>query len=1006
VKIRNLIIATVLFFVFCFFIAAELESRESRESAWERLLRQNPTAADDPSISWRDRLILYAVTPEQARDYYQGADAKSILLENGETLQQYLDRQSVSTGNLYYPLSGPCPLFSLEGLGYLEPTAVRARGQDLSDQGGSSTGCDIPQDATALMIWLRIDSATAKNRVRVKLWSRSSPEPAEALIEDTNGFSTRFPGMTMIPLSDPDGDPGLELRSSAGAQVTAEIFGYFRPMGLHDSEKVGVGFASEGAQNSFFGNSAGDAITSGTYNSFFGGAAGYETTTGSYNSFFGYNAGFKNNGDRNAFFGDVAGLLNNTGSNNSFFGAGAGHDNTLGSQNAFYGRDAGRKNTTASGNSFFGDEAGFSNTKGFSNSFFGEDAGYSNTEGDDNSFFGQDAGQANTIGSYNSFFGQAAGFSNTEGRRNSFFGESAGALNTIGSDNSFFGENAGYNNIDGNENAFFGSQAGEKNTSGVYNAFFGHNAGNANLTGGYNTFIGRNAGLKNTTGNSNAFVGAHTGWYNSEGFANAFFGTGSGLNNATGNHNTFIGFTAGSLNTIGSENVYIGSRAGYAKQWGSDNTFIGFEAGFSKGMANVICDYTECGSFNVFTGSYAGYSNITGSHNIFTGYKAGNSNVGAIPGICEAGWCGSENVFTGSYAGYENTTGHGNLFFGFHAGFNNTVGYKNNFFGVSAGLMNTAGFNNAFFGTLAGRGNETGSENVFFGHRAGYSNRGENSNSMVGAYADLDPGQDPAKFPVENATAIGYRSYVSQSNSLVLGSIAGINGASDSVKVGIGTTAPSAPLHVSRSDSTTKIILAESTGPEAVRNMMDLKNNGMAQFRLIDTSPNGDAWQFSNTDNNLNISLQGSGSQEFVIENDGDVLINNGTVLVTSYRASKENFAEVDPQEVLDRIAQLPITTWNYRKESKEVRHMGPVSEDFYQAFGLGQDDQHITPNDLAGVNTAAIQGLYGLLQSEMRRKDHRIEELEAELESLKAQFLELRKMVNLTVPAVSSSRE
>ena len=56
--------------------------------------------------------------------------------------------------------------------------------------------------------------------------------------------------------------------------------------------------------------------------------------------------------------------------------------------------------------------------------------------------------------------------------------------------------------------------------------------------------------------------------------------------------------------------------------------------------------------------------------------------------------------------------------------------------------------------------------------------------------------------------------------------------------------------------------------------MMDLKNNGMAQFRLIDSSANGDAWQFSNTDNNLNISLQGSGKMEFLIENDGDAILN------------------------------------------------------------------------------------------------------------------------------------
>jgi hypothetical protein len=200
-------------------------------------------------------------------------------------------------------------------------------------------------------------------------------------------------------------------------------------------------------------------------------------------------------------------------------------------------------------------------------------------------------------------------------------------------------------------------------------------------------------------------------------------------------------------------------------------------------------------------------------------------------------------------------------------------------------------------------------------------------------------------------------------------------------RVGLGTAVPDAPLHVVSTSPLARVIVAQHQGAETARNMMDLRNNGISQFRLIDTSANGDAWQFSNTESGLNISLQGSGSQELLIQDDGDVYINNGTVLVTSHRASKENFTEVDSREILDQVANLPITTWNYRKESKEIRHLGPVSEDFHQAFGLGEDDQYISPNDLAGVNTAAIQGLY--------RQNL---ELKAELEALKKELSELKK--------------
>jgi hypothetical protein len=49
---------------------------------------------------------------------------------------------------------------------------------------------------------------------------------------------------------------------------------------------------------------------------------------------------------------------------------------------------------------------------------------------------------------------------------------------------------------------------------------------------------------------------------------------------------------------------------------------------------------------------------------------------------------------------------------------------------------------------------------------------------------------------ISNATAVGANSVVSQSNSLVLGSVNGVNGATSNTSVGIGTTAPKASLEV------------------------------------------------------------------------------------------------------------------------------------------------------------------------------------------------------------------
>ncbi len=101
-----------------------------------------------------------------------------------------------------------------------------------------------------------------------------------------------------------------------------------------------------------------------------------------------------------------------------------------------------------------------------------------------------------------------------------------------------------------------------------------------------------------------------------------------------------------------------------------------------------------------------------------------------------------------------------------------------------------------------------------------------------------------------------------------------------------------------------------------------------------------------------------------------------------SDRAAKENFAPVDGRDILTRLAAIPIATWNYRSQDPAIRHIGPVAQDFYAAFGVGEDDTHISTVDADGVALAAIQGLYQLAQEQ----DARIARLEGRVTVLEAQ--------------------
>ena len=107
-------------------------------------------------------------------------------------------------------------------------------------------------------------------------------------------------------------------------------------------------------------------------------------------------------------------------------------------------------------------------------------------------------------------------------------------------------------------------------------------------------------------------------------------------------------------------------------------------------------------------------------------------------------------------------------------------------------------------------------------------------------------------------------------------------------------------------------------------------------------------------------------------------------VALTSDRNAKENFTAVNAQQVLAKVAALPVTQWNFKTDSQDVRHLGPMAQDFQAAFGLdGADDKHISVVDEGGVALAAIQGL-----------NQKLEETRAENADLRARLEKLERLV------------
>jgi hypothetical protein len=116
----------------------------------------------------------------------------------------------------------------------------------------------------------------------------------------------------------------------------------------------------------------------------------------------------------------------------------------------------------------------------------------------------------------------------------------------------------------------------------------------------------------------------------------------------------------------------------------------------------------------------------------------------------------------------------------------------------------------------------------------------------------------------------------------------------------------------------------------------------------------------------------------------GARLTDSGVWSNSSDKHRKTAFQEIDPRAVLEKVVALPVREWRYTNESADVKHLGPVAQDFQAAFGLGQDDTSIGTVDADGVALAAIQGLNRKLRDELDRRDTENAELRKDLAELK----------------------
>jgi len=113
----------------------------------------------------------------------------------------------------------------------------------------------------------------------------------------------------------------------------------------------------------------------------------------------------------------------------------------------------------------------------------------------------------------------------------------------------------------------------------------------------------------------------------------------------------------------------------------------------------------------------------------------------------------------------------------------------------------------------------------------------------------------------------------------------------------------------------------------------------------------------------------------------------SGSWFSLSDRNAKTAVQPLDPREVLKKVAALPLNTWQYKTQDAQYRHMGPMAQDFYAAFQLGESDKSIDTVDADGVALAAIQGLNALLAEKDAKTTAQLEEKDREIAALRTEL-------------------
>ncbi len=387
-----------------------------------------------------------------------------------------------------------------------------------------------------------------------------------------------------------------------------------------------------------------------------------------------------------------------------------------------------------------------------------------------------------------------------------------------------------------------------------------------------------------------------------------------------------------------------------------------------------------------------GFLNVVSNNTTYGTIGGGYANgVGTNAATVAGGFLNLASGFESTVAGGEGNVASGTASFvgggvtNLASGFESTVG---------GGERNGASGTNAF----VGGGYLNGANNLAATIAGGYANLasgvvafvgGGTTNTATGFEAAVVGGELNAATSTNTIVGGGYKNGATNGFSAVLGGSQNLAGGPAAAVVGGDQNAAYGTISFVgggygniASGYASAIAGGYANGASGDYSFSAGANAAATNYGSFVWSDASAAAAFTSTANNQ-FNVKASGGTR-IFSNSGattgvQLTAGSGTWSSASDRNLKENIRPLDPREVLNRLAQMPVAEWNYKSQPASIRHVGPMAQDFRAAFGLGDSDRHISTTDADGVALAAIQGLYGLV----KEREDRIIELERRLNDL-----------------------